>query len=368
MSLPWYEPTRVFHVTPGSHAGWVSPSWKRPDYLFDMPPVAGRFGRGSPSGVVCYRHTQFPVEYRGAIFVLDWTFGRVLALPLQQDGSVWSADPVQFASAAGQFGFAPTDAAVGPRGDLFISIGGRGTRGGVFRIFWTDPLLPEKKNPAAKDSDTLREVLHAPQPGASWSRALWLPKARRLTRNPFERVIMDPAQTPSDRIRAIEILTELYGGLTDVMLRQLSTDASSAVRARAVWSIGRSRARHLPLALMRRYLTDSDLLVVRTALESLSTLTASQAVGPCLPQLVVCMASNDRFVRAAASRVAARFNNADWEELRLLSDGRPDVYVTANLGRCAGGTEVSMDAITNSLWIGLAIGSKTLANLLLLGR
>src|SRR5690606_20545514 len=39
ISLPWYRPTRVFQVVVGSHAGWLSRSWKRPDYFFEMPPV-----------------------------------------------------------------------------------------------------------------------------------------------------------------------------------------------------------------------------------------------------------------------------------------------------------------------------------------
>ena len=79
VSLPWYQPTRVYRVQPGANAGWVSRSWKRPDYFFDMPVVAARLGRGSPTGVACYRHWQFPKKFHDAIFVLDWTFGRVIA-------------------------------------------------------------------------------------------------------------------------------------------------------------------------------------------------------------------------------------------------------------------------------------------------
>ena len=37
VSLPWYRPTRVFDVLPGSHAGWISRSWKRPDGFLDVP-------------------------------------------------------------------------------------------------------------------------------------------------------------------------------------------------------------------------------------------------------------------------------------------------------------------------------------------
>ncbi len=351
VSLPWYEPTRVFQVTPRSHAGWVSRSWKRPDYFSDMPPVTGRFGRGSPSGVVCYRHTQFPSQYQGGIFVLDWTFGRVLALPLQQDGSIWSANPIKFAVGVGQYGFAPTDAAVGPDGDLFVSIGGRGTRGGVFRISWVDSVTPRQNEPElpSDDSSLLDDVLRAPQAGASWSRAVWLPKARLLTRQPFEQAIMDASRAQPQRIRAIEILTEMYGGLTDELAKQLSMVASPAIRARAVWSIGRSRVGDLPLAVVKRFLTDNDPLVVRAALESLSTLTVSQSASACLPELAASMAADDRFVRAAASAVAARLSKADWERLRASFGPHHAVRITANLGRYARTKKVSIDVIRATL-------------------
>ena len=71
VSLPWYRPTRVFHALPAHGAGWLSRSWKRPGYFLDMPPVVGSFGRGSPTGLACYRHRQFPVLFRGAIFACD---------------------------------------------------------------------------------------------------------------------------------------------------------------------------------------------------------------------------------------------------------------------------------------------------------
>ena len=46
ITLPWYRPTRVFQVTPRSHAGWISRGWKRPDYFPDMPPSRGKFWPG----------------------------------------------------------------------------------------------------------------------------------------------------------------------------------------------------------------------------------------------------------------------------------------------------------------------------------
>jgi glucose/arabinose dehydrogenase len=106
----------------GSDHGWVSKSWMRRDGYFDMPPALGTFGRGSPTGVVCYRHDHFPEKYRGALFVLDWTYGRVHALPMNLAGDTWSSEPELFMTGEGQNGFAPTDVEVGPDGSLYVSV------------------------------------------------------------------------------------------------------------------------------------------------------------------------------------------------------------------------------------------------------
>src|SRR5690606_34783574 len=134
----WHRPTRVFCAFPSSHAGWLSRSWKRPDDDPGMPQTVASLGRGSPTGVVCYRHLALPAKHHGALFVADWTYGRVIALPLEADGAGWRTEPETIATGAGSFGFAPTDLAVGPDGSLFVSVGGRGTRGGVYRIFSDD--------------------------------------------------------------------------------------------------------------------------------------------------------------------------------------------------------------------------------------
>jgi putative heme-binding domain-containing protein len=139
VSLPWYEPTRFYHVIPGGHHGWRSPQraewWRLPPYSCDVVAPVAYLGRGSPTGVVCYRHTQFPDRYCGGMFVLDWTFGRVYFLELIRSGATYTCRQELFLEAVGENGFAPTDAAVDPTtGDLFISIGGRGTRGAVYRV------------------------------------------------------------------------------------------------------------------------------------------------------------------------------------------------------------------------------------------
>lgn len=152
VSLPWYEPTRVYHVIPGGRHGWLAPqlaeTWRLPPYLPDVVPPIATLGRGSPTGVVCYRHTRFPPEYHGGFFVLDWTFGRVWFLRLSPSGATYTTRARAFLQAVGEDGFAPTDAVVHPdSGELFISIGGRGTRGSVYRITPTGPSNPSEATP-----------------------------------------------------------------------------------------------------------------------------------------------------------------------------------------------------------------------------
>ncbi|MFY7878382.1 MAG: DUF7133 domain-containing protein, partial [Pirellula sp.] len=79
-TLPWYRPTRVFVLGPGSDAGWCGQAWKDEDHRITMPQTLAQLGRGSPTGVAVYQHRTFPKKYHDAAFVLDWTFGRVLAV------------------------------------------------------------------------------------------------------------------------------------------------------------------------------------------------------------------------------------------------------------------------------------------------
>ena len=132
VSLPWYRPTRLFRMRAGDDAGWVAASWKRPSHFFDMPIEIGALGRGSPTGVINCLSDSFPQTYRDAIFVADWTFGRVVAFRRDEFGNYDRGS--DFAVATGQFGFAVTDLVFDSDGSLLISTGGRGTKGAVYRV------------------------------------------------------------------------------------------------------------------------------------------------------------------------------------------------------------------------------------------
>jgi putative heme-binding domain-containing protein len=174
VGLPWYEGCRFYHLIPGGHYGWEAPQraqfWRMPPYFPDVVAPIADLGRGSPTGVACYRHRQFPEKYRGSFFLADWTFGRVWNVPLKRKGSGYEGKPELFLEATGDQGFAPVALRVHPRtGDLYVAIGGRGTRGAVYRIRYTagmteardfqTPALPSKNLVARIDhSDPLRLV------------------------------------------------------------------------------------------------------------------------------------------------------------------------------------------------------------------
>ncbi|MCA9061797.1 MAG: HEAT repeat domain-containing protein [Planctomycetaceae bacterium] len=371
VTLPWYQPTRVFQVPPMSNSGWVSEGWKRPTSFPDMPPVIADFGRGSPTGVVCYQSPEFPAEWQNALFVLDWTMGRILAVPCQPEGSCWKGQPYEFAAGQNQFGFAPTDLEVGPDGCLYVSVGGRGTRGGVYRISWTGDTTAEQpfpdRSPAVQtglvtteDTDAgaqaipiqsssvtalrapaapvsrqeelttaqrLDRVLDAPQPLSAWSRRIWMPEATRLGRDAFRAAALDEQRTTRQRIRAIEILTELHSGMDSATALRLINSPAWEIRARTAWAVGRTRPESPDAAILRPLAKDSAPHVRRMALEALCTTTGNRTLDAMIPEIAAALGDRDRHVRMAAAVLIHRMT----EEQRLILKSRVTGHPVATL-------------------------------------
>jgi putative membrane-bound dehydrogenase-like protein len=271
--LPWYTPCRLFDIAPGMHHGWLLPgwgrSWARPAYFPDNVERIVEIGRGSPTGVLCYRHHAFPERYRNGVFHLCWTFGNIYFSPLTRKGASYEGKLEVFLKPKGDAGFAPTDMAVGPDGDLFVSIGGRGTRGGVFRIHYQGA-----KPRAATDNDPLKTVLNAPQPLSSWSRRRWLPLARVLGNKTFIDAALDEKLSTDERIRAVEVSTELFGGIpAEAGLKLLEQKAASELVARAIWSVSRTNTwadRRSLLGFFGQASHSADAWVARAVWEALA--------------------------------------------------------------------------------------------------
>lgn len=315
ISLPWYLPTQVFHILPAGNAGYVTAGLKRPPTYPDMPPVPATFGRGSPTGVVCYRHEQFPAEYAGALFVQDWTLGRVLCVPLQREGAGWVSEPREFAVGQNQFGFAPTDMEVGPDGSLYVSVGGRGTRGSVYRISYAGGGGGAGAAGGAVADGELGSVLSAGQPNTAWSRASWVPQAKRFSADVFRAAAVEEGRPVLQRIRAIEILVELFGGLDVKTGTALCSAGAAEVRGRAAWATGRTRPASPELPVLQALLKDKDASVRRAALEAFSTATAEPVLNFLSLQLPVLLSDSDRLVRLSAAQLVPRLNAGQRSQL-----------------------------------------------------
>lgn len=309
--LPWYSPTRLFEVATGRHHGWVlagwQRSWNRPPWVFDAVPRAAELGRGSPTGAVVYRHRRFPERYRGSFFSLCWSLGRVYALKPEIRGDCGTATSEVFLESVGSDGFAPVDIEVGPDGQMYIAIGGRGTKGGVFRIDYVGA-AGDAAGEAPADSPLMR-VLTANQPQAAWSRDAWLPVARELGADTFARAAVDATLPEAARVRAIEVLTDLFGGVPVAAAVPLAEDPSRMLRARLAWSLGRSVERDAieRATALARLTHDADQRVRRHAWEAMLHLPATVVAKQNLNWADI-LEPRPRCLRAAAVVVLARLD------------------------------------------------------------
>jgi putative heme-binding domain-containing protein len=252
VSLPWYEPTRCYHVVSGGHYGWQSPqhaqTWRKPPYFLDVTAPIATLGRGSPTGIVCYRHVQFPAEYRGGLFLCDWTFGRVYFLKLETRGSSYVSHPEVFLQAVGENGFAPTAAAVHPvTGDLYVSIGGRGTRGAVYRIRYPSGMANSKPSEVAQ--------LQPPASSLDWqpgTQQQWLDGAAdadlRRRRHALDMIRRHRGQFTSEQLtKVIQVnagqkdrgLRQATAALLDDSEQREGDKATGDPRAEITWDLSR---------------------------------------------------------------------------------------------------------------------------------
>ncbi|OYW18749.1 MAG: hypothetical protein B7Z55_10055, partial [Planctomycetales bacterium 12-60-4] len=178
---------------------------------------------------------------------------------------------------------------------------GRGTRGAVYRI--------RAKSRTADDltsAGPLDAILQAPQPLASWSRSQWWPKARSLSREAFVDAALEGKRPAAERIRAIEVVTELHGGLLPKTVHLLSAIEPAEVRARAIWSYGRTHTQNLDAEILATYFQDVDPMVARAALETAQTLGPEADWPKLITPIASLLGSSDRYNRALAAAVVAR--------------------------------------------------------------
>ncbi len=137
MNTPWYRPTRVNHVVSGAEFGWRSGAGKWPAYYPDSLGAVVNVGPGSPTGVTFGYGARFPARYQEALFINDWSYGKLYAVHLDPRGSSYTGKLEEFISGSP---LPLTDLVVNPNdGALYFTIGGRKTQSGLYRVTYTGP-------------------------------------------------------------------------------------------------------------------------------------------------------------------------------------------------------------------------------------
>jgi putative heme-binding domain-containing protein len=161
MNTPWYRPTRLCHVVDGSEFGWRSGTGVYPNYYPDNLPPVVNIGPGSPTGMTFGHGAKFPAKYQDALFMCDWSYGKLYAVHLQPDGSSYRGDFEEFLSGTP---LPLTDIVISPRdGAMYFTIGGRKTLSGLYRVTYvgTKTTAPSKGETTGAEDRAERKKLES---------------------------------------------------------------------------------------------------------------------------------------------------------------------------------------------------------------
>lgn len=161
IGTPFYRPTRVCHAVSGVDWGWRNGSGKWPVYYGDTVPPVVNVGLGSPTGITFGYGAKFPAKYQNALFLCDWTYGKMYAVHMQPDGSSYTGTLEEFMSAT-PLPF--TDAIINPHdGAMYFLIGGRKTQSGLYRVTYAgkESTKPATEHQANADQRKIRHDLES---------------------------------------------------------------------------------------------------------------------------------------------------------------------------------------------------------------
>lgn len=153
MNTPWYRPTRVCHVVSGAEFGWRNGGGKWPDYYPDSLPSVVDIGFGSPTGVVFGYGARFPQRYQEAMYICDWSYGKMYAVHLRRQGGSFRGDLEEFVTGTP---LPLTDVIINPVDQaMYFTIGGRKVQSALYRVTFTGP-APQAVESASVDPDAVR--------------------------------------------------------------------------------------------------------------------------------------------------------------------------------------------------------------------
>ena len=89
-------------------------------------------GPGSPTGITFGYGAKFPAKYQEALYLCDWSYGKLYAVHLKPKGSTYTGELEEFVAGTP---LALTDVVVNPKdGAMYFAVGGRNTQSGLYRV------------------------------------------------------------------------------------------------------------------------------------------------------------------------------------------------------------------------------------------
>ncbi|WP_197446365.1 family 16 glycoside hydrolase [Tautonia plasticadhaerens] len=161
INTPWYRPTRINHVVSGSDYGWRNGAGKWPSYYLDSLPAVVDIGPGSPTGIAFGYDAKFPARYQDALFICDWSYGKLYAVHLEPSGATYTATTEEFLTGTP---LPLTDLVINPAdGAMYVAVGGRRTSSSLYRVRYTggEPIRPTVESDEGADLRELRRTLEA---------------------------------------------------------------------------------------------------------------------------------------------------------------------------------------------------------------
>ena len=325
--MPWYRATRLNHATSGAEFGWRYGTGKWPDYYADSLGAVVDIGIGCPTGVGNGKGAKFPVKYQRAIYIMDWTYGRLMACHLKPDGASYTATWENFVAPAGLVKpgepkppLNVTDLIIGDDGAMYFTIGGRGTASGLYRVTYTGK---ESTAPAwapsseGAEARALRRKLEAYH-GAANPKALdfiWphLNSPDRAIRF-AARVALEAQPVPTWQARALAE-PSADGGLTALLaLARLGGKSAQdeSLRALAKWPLAAlperqqlAKLRVIQVSLARNGQPSADVVKLATEKLSASYPNKSTLVNRELGQVLIALGAPDAVEKTLALMAGA---------------------------------------------------------------
>jgi putative heme-binding domain-containing protein len=152
-NTPWYRPTRVNHVVSGGEYGWRNGAGKYPEFYADNLPATVNIGPGSPTGIAFGYGAKFPAKYQEALYIMDWSWGKIYAVHLKAQGASYAGTKEDFILGAP---LPVTDMVIHPAdGAMYFAIGGRKVQSGLYRVTYvgkesTAPVKYDAPAPSAE--------------------------------------------------------------------------------------------------------------------------------------------------------------------------------------------------------------------------